>query len=59
MKAKIVAKLMEKYVTCPKCGNDKLGPDKGGVAIKNKSFHRSCACGWSVEIKEEDVKNEI
>ena len=53
MKITIALELMNKYATCPKCGNDKIGPGKGSVAVKDKSFERSCSCGWSVEISEE------
>lgn len=57
MRANITVKLLNKYAACPKCGSDKIGKDQGSLVVKDKIFHRSCGCGWSITEKEEDHVN--
>ncbi|MNC37366.1 hypothetical protein D3C75_859260 [compost metagenome] len=47
--------LMKKYNKCPKCGNDKVGGGEGTVNIKDDVFSRTCKCGWSVEVDQNDT----
>lgn len=45
--------LIDKYGKCPKCGSDKLGNGKGSLVVEDKTFYRSCQCGWSIKTNEE------
>lgn len=47
-------KLLKEYGVCPNCGSSKIGKGQGTLLIKDKIFHRSCKCGWLIEIKEGD-----
>lgn len=45
--------LLDKYDQCPKCGNDRIGNGQGSLVIEDKTFFRSCKCGWSIKVNEE------
>ena len=55
-----VLELMEKYAKCPKCGCETIGNGTGTFEVDTTQgkgyFKRTCHCGWSVEIKESDLK---
>jgi predicted RNA-binding Zn-ribbon protein involved in translation (DUF1610 family) len=53
MKATTYPELIKKYTVCPKCGSDKIGNEEGSVEIHNKTFKRTCKCGWKIEVKED------
>ncbi|MGG4447611.1 DUF3797 domain-containing protein [Brevibacillus porteri] len=46
--------LMRKYANCKECGNDKVGNSEGALLIEDDIFKRSCKCGWSIEVDEND-----
>ena len=52
MKITRAMELIKQYGVCPRCGSDKITGTKGSLIVKNKSFYRSCECGYNVEIKE-------
>ena len=54
MNAVKAVELMRKYNQCPDCGNDKIGNGQGVLNIEENTFFRSCKCGWSIKIKEEN-----
>ena len=56
MNAATAYELINKYSQCPKCGRDTIENDTGVIEIKDGCFKRTCPCGWSVEVKEEDLK---
>jgi hypothetical protein len=45
---------MRKYSNCKECGNDKIGDGEGTLTIEDNIFKRSCKCGWSIEVDEND-----
>lgn len=47
-------KLIRKYANCPNCGSDKIGNGEGTLEIDDDTFKRTCKCGWSVEVDEND-----
>lgn len=51
MKYTQMLQLMDKYTNCPDCGNDKVGNGQGELIV-DRTFYRSCKCGWSVELDE-------
>lgn len=56
-----MVQFVEKYLMCPDCGNTNVGNGQGELVV-DKTFYRSCICGWSVELKEDDtevVKEEV
>lgn len=50
MDIKTVARIMDKYIECPICGNDKLGENNGGLIIEEDTFERNCRCGFRIII---------
>jgi transcription elongation factor Elf1 len=52
MKATKAVELLNTYIKCPQCGNDKVGDKEGSVEIHSDKFIRKCKCGWSIEVKE-------
>ena len=48
--------LLEKYSTCPDCGNQKVGDKEGSVEIHENTFKRTCKCGWMVKVTTEEDK---
>jgi hypothetical protein len=46
--------LMNKYNNCLRCGSDKIGNGAGKLIIEDDTFHRSCKCGWSITVDEND-----
>jgi transcription elongation factor Elf1 len=54
MKAITAVELLDKYNTCPDCGNDKVGAGEGDVKIHDNVFTRSCKCGWMVKVTVEE-----
>ena len=49
--------LMERYTTCPECGNKHIANGEGKLFIEENYFYRSCKCGWEVKIQgEEEAK---
>ena len=58
MNLKIATKILNKYVKCPMCGNDKLGNGHGTLIIEDEVLERSCRCGFIIRInKDEEVKS--
>lgn len=49
-----VLKLMKKYGKCPKCGNETLRNGQGTLIIEDKTFTRTCNCGFIVTVNEND-----
>lgn len=56
MNAAKVYELLIKYAKCPECGCDTIGNDTGTIEIKEGCFKRTCPCGWSIEVKEDEGK---
>lgn len=54
MKFKQVNKLLNKYAVCPKCGCDTLGNGDGTLVVEDTTFERTCKCGFSVKVNEEE-----
>lgn len=57
MKITRAMELIKQYGVCPRCGSDKITGTKGSLIVKNKSFYRSCGCGYNVEINEINKDN--
>ena len=51
-----VNKLLNKYAVCPQCGSEQI-TKKDSIRIGDKTFSRSCGCGFSITVDEND--NEI
>lgn len=49
--------LIKKYENCPKCGNDKLGKNQGGLILEENTLTRFCKCGFDKTVDEND--NEV
>lgn len=47
-----VVKLIDKYGTCPECGNKYIGNGSGELEVDEQVFRRSCKCGWEVKVEE-------
>ncbi|MNS17321.1 hypothetical protein D3C71_881610 [compost metagenome] len=58
MNFKLSIELMKKYSKCPVCGSDKIGGGAGTIEIVGETFKRTCSCGWSVEISNDNQKGE-
>lgn len=52
MDAMKTMKLMEKYINCPECGNDKIGNGQGTLHVGEDTFTRTCKCGWKVIVNK-------
>lgn len=50
--------LSKKYSHCPECGNDRIGGGEGGLIVEDMTFKRFCKCGWKVEVKSKEVKED-
>lgn len=46
--------LLNKYSSCPKCGNEYISNGQGGVVVDDGSFTRWCKCGYKIVIKQEE-----
>jgi hypothetical protein len=57
MNASKTMKLMAKYTSCQNCGNDMIGSGAGALIVDENTFTRSCKCGWSITLDEND--NEV
>lgn len=59
MKFSVLSRIMPKYVSCPICGNDRIGNENGKLIIEEEYFYRECSCGWNITIdKEGNVSKE-
>ena len=60
MTVKEVCGLIDKYDKCPNCGCETIGNGTGTIEVdtlgKEGYFKRTCPCGWSVIVKENDLK---
>lgn len=56
MNALKTMKLMEKYTHCACCGSDKIGAGAGSLIVEDDTFTRSCACGWTIAVDEDDTE---
>lgn len=54
MNMKRVLELLEKYETCPECGNTKIGNGEGALVIDINTFKKTCKCGFEVFIEDEE-----
>jgi|GEM_PF-6874879 hypothetical protein len=46
--------LCRKYAKCPKRGSGDLMNGEGSLEVTDDTFKRTCKCGWSVCVDEED-----
>ncbi|MEK5415867.1 DUF3797 domain-containing protein [Paenibacillus sp. FSL L8-0708] len=53
MKFTEAIRLSKKYAECPKCGNGNIGAGEGTINIDENSFERTCKCGWSKTLKDD------
>ena len=53
MNARKSFQLMEKYAKCRDCGNGYIGAGEGTISV-DVTFKRTCKCGWSIEVNEND-----
>lgn len=58
MKAQDTVMLIKRYEKCEKCENDKVGKSEGKLIVEDKTFYRSCKCGWSVKVSIEEGADE-
>lgn len=49
-------KIMDKYSSCPKCGNEYITNGQGGIIVDENSFTRWCKCGYKIVIKQEEYR---
>ena len=54
MDIKTVTRIMDKYIECPICSNDKLGKNNGGLIIEENTFERNCRCGFRIIIDSDE-----
>jgi hypothetical protein len=54
MNALKTIELLRKYAKCQDCGNDVVSNGEGGIEVTDLTFKRTCKCGWSIEVNEED-----
>lgn len=52
MDVKTLLPIMKKYEKCPKCGNDKVGTDEGGIIVEDDTYTRTCKCGFKITINK-------
>lgn len=45
--------LMQKYSSCPECGNGYLANGQGEMNIEDNYFERKCKCGWRIKTDED------
>lgn len=45
--------LLKKYAECGGCGNKYIGIGEGTLAV-DATLKRTCKCGWSIEVNEND-----
>ena len=55
MKAIKSFQLMEKYAKCFDCGNCYIGNGEGTLVVDG-TLKRTCKCGWSIEVDENDME---
>lgn len=46
-------KLMDKYAKCASCGSEYIGNGDGTLVV-DVTLKRTCKCGWSIEVDEND-----
>ena len=46
--------LLRKYSECQKCGSELIGNGEGTVEVNDDILKRTCKCGWSIEVDEDD-----
>ncbi|MFS1513960.1 DUF3797 domain-containing protein [Chengkuizengella sp. SCS-71B] len=44
--------LIKEYEVCEQCGSSHIGNGAGTLEIDDKSFKRTCKCGWVVEVDD-------
>lgn len=45
-----VIELLDKYGTCPQCGNNILNGNENSLIIEEDSFIRTCECGFKMAL---------
>ena len=45
--------LMKRHDNCPTCGNTYIGNGEGKLIVEDKTFYRSCKCGWEFKVDED------
>lgn len=51
-------RLINEYAICRECGNGNIGNGEGSIIAEGSMFRRTCKCGWSVEVKDEEAVSE-
>jgi iron(III) transport system ATP-binding protein len=44
--------LINKYASCPNCGNEMIGNGQGAIIVEDTTFTRKCKCGFEITIEE-------
>lgn len=57
MNAFKLLEIMPKYANCPDCGSNKIGNGQGVLIVENNTYTRSCECGFSITLDENE--NEV
>lgn len=52
MKINRTLELLKQYGHCPCCGNHYVGGGEGTLVIDERTFTRTCKCGFSVTVEE-------
>ena len=48
--------IMKKYEKCPECGNTLIGKRQGSVRVEDKTFTRTCKCGFKITVDANGIK---
>ena len=48
--------LLKKYEKCPKCGNTLIGKKQGSTRVEDKTFTRTCKCGFKITVDKNGIE---
>jgi len=56
MNVEKVMPLLNKYEKCPQCGNTLIGKHQGSIRIEDKTFTRTCKCGFKITVDKNGIE---
>jgi len=45
--------IMARYEECPVCGSTIIGDGQGGIVVEDKTYTRTCKCGFKITVDED------
>lgn len=49
MRIELLVAIARKRIACPECGNTYIGDGQGTFEVSDRTYKRTCKCGWCHE----------